>query len=197
MHWLWSLYTLVWLARPSLGNARGATPPCLWHLLWTVQLVRLYNLWFYYYYYYFKCTMCNSTLGCTHPMQHWKQKNALVCSHRYIRCLIQAIIHLGSMFSLIVIIHFSLTSAILVHPSNQWSTFSTSSLLQFLRTHPFFPPDTPPYIYIYTHIPFFALWWWWWSIDSMCSSGCTQHYVISHPLWSIRSWTTTWLGAFW
>ena len=23
-----------------------------------------------YYYYYFKCTMCNSTLGCTHPMQH-------------------------------------------------------------------------------------------------------------------------------
>ena len=22
------------------------------------------------YYYYFKCTMCNSTLGCTHPMQH-------------------------------------------------------------------------------------------------------------------------------
>ena len=28
----------------------------------------VYYYYYYYYYYYFKCTMCNSTLGCTHPI---------------------------------------------------------------------------------------------------------------------------------
>ena len=53
-----------------------------------------------------------------------------------------------SIFSLIVIINFSLSSAMPAHLNNQCSTFSTSSLLQFLHTLPSLP--TPRHLPVST-----------------------------------------------